>query len=209
MTSAKVHGAAPAHVIIFVEGDTDELFFKALVEHYRRQGGAPLLPCSVCNLKGVTRYTGKVLAKLKNEYLPEARRRNCRIQTVCCSYDTDVFEAANPLMVDWQSLEKSARRIGVETLVRIGVKSSIEDWILDDTEGICAFLKLKAVPRSLKGGSGFDKLSGLYAKARRTYQKGYATRDLIRALDMGKIAKKRSDVLTALEKALRTDLHEQ
>lgn len=59
------------------------------------------------------------------------------------------------------------------------------------------------------GGSGFDKLSGLYAKARRTYQKGYATRDLIRALDMGKIAKKRSDVLTALEKALRTDRHEQ
>lgn len=26
----------PRHIVIFVEGDTDELFFKALVEHYKK-----------------------------------------------------------------------------------------------------------------------------------------------------------------------------
>ena len=39
------------HIVIFVEGDTDELFFKALVEHYKKESKTPLLPCQVCNLK--------------------------------------------------------------------------------------------------------------------------------------------------------------
>ncbi|MCI7050872.1 MAG: hypothetical protein MR971_04860, partial [Bacteroidales bacterium] len=96
----------PRHIVIFVEGDTDELFFKALVEHYKKASQTPLLPCQVCNLKGVTRYSGKLLAKLKNDFLPEARKKNYRIQAVCCSYDTDVFELKHPSIVDWKQLEK-------------------------------------------------------------------------------------------------------
>ena len=71
-----------SHVILFVEGDTDELFFKALIEYYRQKSQKQLLPCSICNLKGVTRYTSKLLAKLKNEYLPEARNKTFKIQTI-------------------------------------------------------------------------------------------------------------------------------
>ncbi len=194
------------YVVIFVEGDTDELFFKTLVEHYRHISNVPLLPCSVCNLKGVTRYTSKLLAKLKNEYLPDANKKNFRIQTICCSYDTDVFEVKNPLIVDWKSLEKKVKRLGIDSLVQIGVKSSIEDWILDDMEGICTFLKLKVVPKSLKGNDGFSKLSDLYAKARRTYQKGYATRELISTLDMDKIIQKRRNALLRLEVALHVSV---
>ena len=191
-----------AHVVIFVEGDTDELFFKALLEHYRQHSKGTMLPCSVCNLKDVTRYTSKLLAKLKNEYLPDARKKDVYIQTICCSYDTDVLEAKNPLIVDWKSLEKSIKRLGIDSLVRIGVRSSIEDWILDDIDGICSFLKLRNAPKSLKGSNGFLKLSDLYAVARRTYQKGYATRELISALDMDKIIRKRKDALQELEAAL-------
>lgn len=198
----KVKQTKQAHVVIFVEGDTDELFFKALLEYYRSHSAAALLPCSVCNLKGVTRYTSKLLAKLKNEYLPDARKKDIYIQTICCTYDTDVFEAKNPLTIDWKSLEKSIKRLGIDSLVRIGVKSSIEDWILDDIDGICKFLKLKTIPKSLKGSNGFLKLSDLYIAARRTYQKGYATRELITTLDMGKIIRKRKDVLQELEAAL-------
>lgn len=198
----KANQTKQPHVVIFVEGDTDELFFKALLEHYRQHSNAPLLPCSVCNLKGVTRYTSKLLGKLKNEYLPDARKKDVRIQAICCSYDTDVFETRNPLTVDWKSLEKSVRRLGIEPLVRIGVKSSIEDWMLDDLDGICAFLKLGTAPKSLRGSNGFLKLSDLYAAARRTYQKGYATRELIAALDMDKIIQKRKDALQQLETVL-------
>ena len=153
----------PSHIIIFVEGDTDEVFFKALIEYYKQVSSSPILPCSICNLKGVTRYSSKLLAKLKNEYIPEARNKRYCIKTICCSYDTDVFEIKNPLMVDWSSLAKSVKRLGID---------------------------------------GFSKLSDLYAKARRTYQKGYATRELIGALDFGRIVKARKEALAPLEATL-------
>lgn len=192
----------PSHIIIFVEGDTDEVFFKALIEYYKQISTSPILPCSICNLKGVTRYSSKLLAKLKNEYIPEARNKRYNIKTVCCSYDTDVFEVKNPLMVDWTSLAKSVKRLGIEGFIQVGVQSSIEDWILDDMESICGFLKIKLIPISLKGNNGFSRLSDLYAKARRTYQKGYATRELIGALDFGKIVKTRREALRPLETTL-------
>lgn len=189
-------------VIIFVEGDTDEIFFKVLLDYYKSVSTHPLLPCEICNLKGVTRYSSKLLAKLKNDYLPDARKNNYKLQTVCCSYDTDVFEVRNPLLVDWNVISKNVRRMGIENFIRIGVKSSIEDWILDDMEGICHFLKMREVPKSLKGSNGNARLSDLYSKAKRDYQKGYNTQELICSLNMSVIRKKRSLVLKALEVAI-------
>ena len=189
-------------IVIFVEGDTDEVFFKALLEYYKSVSRTELVPCDVCNLKGVTRYTSKLLAKLKNDILPDAKSKNINIRTVCCSYDTDVFEVRNPLIVNWDSIRKSVKRMGVENFIRIGVCSSIEDWILDDMEGLCAYLKLKQIPNVLKGTDGKTKLSDLYSKARRTYSKGYVTYEMIKNLDLSKIRVKRQSVLNELEEAL-------
>lgn len=189
-------------VVIFVEGDTDEVFFKALLEYYKSVSQTELVSCEVCNLKGVTRYTSKLLAKLKNDILPDAKSKNICIRTVCCSYDTDVFEVRNPLMVNWDSIRKSIKRMGVDDFIRIGVCSSIEDWILDDMEGLCAYLKLKQMPKSLKGTDGNAKLCDLYSRARRTYSKGYATREMIKALDIATIRSKRLSVLHEFEQAL-------
>ena len=85
----KNSGCSSKQIIIFVEGDTDEVFFKALLDYYKSSSQAPLTPCEVINLKGVTRYTSKLLAKLRNEILPEAKRKNTSIQTICSTYDTD------------------------------------------------------------------------------------------------------------------------
>lgn len=189
-------------IVIFVEGDTDEVFFKAMLEYYKSISQTELVPCEVCNLKGVTRYTSKLLAKLKNEILPDAKSKNVNIQTVCCSYDTDVFEVRNPLMVNWDSIRKSITRMGIDNFIRIGVSSSIEDWILDDMEGVCSYLHLKQIPKSLKGTDGNAKLCDLYSKARRTYSKGYATCEMVKALDFAKIRTKHIAVLRELEEAL-------
>lgn len=199
---AKNKETKQSRVVVFVEGDTDEIFFKVLLDYYKSVSTHPLLPCEICNLKGVTRYSSKLLAKLKNDYLPDARKNNYKLQTVCCSYDTDVFEVRNPLLVDWNVISKSVRRMGIENFIRIGVKSSIEDWILDDMEGICHFLKMREVPKSLKGSNGNARLSDLYSKAKRDYQKGYNTQELICSLNMSVICKKRSLVLKALEVAI-------
>ena len=202
MAMAKKKLMNPSHVLIFVEGDTDEVFFKALIDYYASVSSSKLLPYDVCNLKGVTRYSSKLLAKLKNEYLPTAKTGSYKIKTVCCSYDTDVFEVKQPQIVKWDAIGKSVKRMGIDEFIRVGVKSSIEDWILDDMHGICNFLRLKQVPSSLKGINGYQKLLDLYNKARKTYKKGYETKELINALDMSAIRNKRQDVLAPLEEAL-------
>ena len=193
-------------VVLFVEGETDEVFFKALIDYYRTVSTTELHPCRIYNLRGVTRYSSKLLAKLKNEFLPEAKNKGYRIQTVCCSYDTDVFEVRNPLMVDWNALKKAVKRMGIEELIQLGIKSSIEDWLLCDQESICRFLKLKDLPKSLKGNTGNEKLNDLFGKAKKVYQKGYQTKDLVTALDMGVIRTKNMDVLEPLEKALNVTI---
>ncbi len=202
MATAKKKLMNPSHVLIFVEGDTDEVFFKTLIDYYTSASSSKLLPYDICNLKGVTRYSSKLLAKLKNEYLPTAKTGSYKIKTVCCSYDTDVFEVKQPQIVKWDAIGKSVKRMGIDEFIRVGVKSSIEDWILDDMHGICNFLRLKQVPSSLKGINGYQKLLDLYNKARKTYKKGYETKELINALDMSAIRNKRQDVLAQLEDAL-------
>lgn len=78
-------------VVLFVEGETDEVFFKVLIDYYKAVSATELHPCRIYNLRGVTRYSSKLLATLRNEFLPEAKKKRLRIQTVCCSYDTRMF----------------------------------------------------------------------------------------------------------------------
>lgn len=198
----KTNGYTSKQIIIFVEGDTDELFFKTLLEYYRSSSQTVLTPCEVINLKGVTRYTSKLMAKLRNEILPEAKRKNTSIQTICCTYDTDVFEVRNPLIVNWDSIRRQITRMGVANFIRIGVSSSIEDWILDDIEGVCAYLKLKQIPKSLKGSDGNARLCDLYSRAKRIYSKGYSAREMISSLNFSKIREKHLSSLQELEEAL-------
>ena len=196
----------PTQVVIFVEGDTDEVLFRALLEHYRTVSKTELRPCKICNLKGVTRYSSKLVAKLQNEYLPEARKKGYQIQTICCSYDTDVFEVRNPLIVNWDALRKTVKRMGIQDFLQLGIRSSIEDWLLCDMEGVCRYLGLTTIPKSLKGNDGNAKLNDLYSKARRIYQKGYQVKELVASLDISVIRKKNADALADLEKALNVSV---
>ncbi len=193
---------ASKQIIIFVEGDTDEVFFKTLLEYYKSSSQAVLTPCEVINLKGVTRYASKLLAKLRNEILPEAKRKNVSINTICCTYDTDVFEVRNPLIVNWDSIRRQITRLGMTSFIRIGVNSSIEDWMLDDIDGICTYLKLKQVPKSLKGTDGNARLCDLYSRAKRIYSKGCSAREMICSLNYSLIRDKHLSSLRELEEAL-------
>ena len=203
---AKQIETKPMQVVVFVEGDTDEVLFKALIEHYRSISKTEIRPYRICNLKGVTRYSSKLVAKLQNEYLPDARKKGYQIQTICCSYDTDVFDVRNPLIVNWDALRKTVRRMGIQEFLQLGIRSSIEDWLLCDMEGICRYLGLTTIPKSLKGNDGNAKLNDLYSKARRIYQKGYQVKELVASLDMRVIRKENADALADLEKALNVSV---
>lgn len=53
-------GQSKSHIVIFVEGDTDQIFFEGLLEYYRNHSSTPVHSCEVKNLKGVSRYTARL-----------------------------------------------------------------------------------------------------------------------------------------------------
>jgi len=188
-------------VILFVEGNTEVWFFGALLDYYRTHSLTQMVRVEVCNMKGVTRYSSRLRAKLKGDFIPKAKKENRKISCICCSYDTDVF-VLNPQLVDWASIQRMVRQLGIAQLVRLGVEQMIEDWILDDLAGVCRFLKMKTLPTSLPGRNGFEKLQNLCHKNGKDYIKGDAAKELIAALDMAVIRKKHLALLEPMEKEI-------
>ena len=190
------------HVVIFVEGDTDDAFFHALLEYYRKTSKSQLNSCEIVNMKGVSKYNAKFASKLKNDIIPKAADKGKYVKTVCCSYDTDVFEYAEHPVVDWNKIRKTVLKFGISDFIEIKVEHAIEDWLLDDVEGICKFLGIKEIPTSFPGNNGAEKLNRLFRKKNLLYAKGYDVKNLLPYLDFGKIRRKRKSALRELELSL-------
>jgi hypothetical protein len=193
------------HIVIFVEGDTDKIFFDALLNFYRSHSATPLHSCEVRNLKGVSRYTSKVTGKLQNEICPNANKKGLEVKAVCCSYDTDVFEFAERPVVDWGKVEREVKRLGIEEFCQIRVKSMIEDWLLDDMDGICRYLRLSPVQK-LVGTSGYVKIQQLFKCANKVYLKGISIKAFIDDIDLAIIQNHRKQMLMELERLLNVSI---
>ena len=194
------------HIVVFVEGDTDKVFFDHLLQYYRQHSTTPVYSSEVRNLHGVTRYSNKVVGKLQNEICPAAAKKGMVVKAVCCSYDTDVFEFSERPVVDWDKVQREVTRIGIKEFYRIEVSQMIEDWILDDLSGLCSYLKLKSVPSSLSGTNAYAKLQNLFKRANKLYLKGLSIESFIANLDMGVIRAKRKDALRDFETTLNVTL---
>ena len=189
---------AKSHIVIFVEGDTDKVFFEALLNYYRQHSQKPICSCEVQNLKGVSRYTSKVTGKLQNEICPKAKKKGLYVKAVCCSYDTDVFEFTERPVVNWNKVKREVKSIGIKNFCQIKVESMIEDWLLEDLQGLCEYLKLNST-LTISGNTGYDKIQQLFKKANRVYLKGVSIKAFIKYLDLEKIRNKRSKALAELE----------
>ena len=197
------------HVVVFVEGDTDEVFFNRLMSYYRQASTTPIHSYEIQNLRGVSRYaTSKILGKLDAEIIPRNDRKGKKVYGVCCSYDTDVFENEETPIVDWKRLRKSILSLGIEEFCTVEVKSAIEDWLLDDLEGLCAFLKLKETPGAIKGANGYAKLLSLFKRCGKVYAKGMSIGDFIDKISMEVIRNKRKDALAELERVLNVNIQD-
>lgn len=194
------------HVVIFVEGDTDKVFFESLIRYYQNASTTDVRSWEVCNMKGISRYLSKFLLKLRNELIPEAKRLNREIIAVCCSYDTDVFEQGVIPYLNWKTAANSVKKLGIKTFCEIRVNSAMEDWLLEDIAGLSRYLKLKQVPTSLKGKNGFEKMDSLFRKGNRRYVKGFQIDRFISELDLSLIRSKRKDALEKLEEVLNVTL---
>ena len=191
------------HVVIFVEGDTDVVLFSRLVAYYRKASITAVHSCEIQNLRGVSRYaSSKFVGKLQGEIIPKAVKKGEKVYAVCCSYDTDVFNDEESPIVDWKKIKRSILRLGIDQFCTVEVRNAIEDWLLDDLDGLCSYLNLKDVPKSIKGCDGYEKLLSLFKRSGKVYTKGLSIEDFIDAVSIEKIRNVRKEALADLEAAL-------
>lgn len=196
--------AGEAHIVIFVEGDTDKVFFEALIAYYR-QHSISINSCEIRNLRGVSRYTSKIIGKLENEICPNAKKKGLSVKAVCCSYDTDVFEFSEQPAVDWIKVKKQVKKLGIERFCEIRVKSMLEDWLLEDLEGLCSYLNIDS-PNVLQGKNGFEKIQKLFRKANKIYLKGASIQRFIKHINIRSIRDRRLNALSELEELLNVKI---
>lgn len=193
-------------MVIFVEGDTDKVFFDCLIQFYREHSTTEVVSCEVRNLRGVTRYTNKIVGKLQNDICPKALKKGMAVTAVCCSYDTDVFEYAERPVVDWNKVEREVKKLGIREFCHVRVEQMMEDWLLDDMAGICAYLKLKKVPESLSGETGYQKMQSLFKRANKIYLKGNSITPMLATIDVSVIRQQRQTSLARLEAILNVSI---
>lgn len=123
-------------ILIFVEGDTETTFYKALLSSLRPlcEGGQfDLKKIETRNLKGIGNYKKRILRVVAKEMLPSYP--DVEFEVFIC-YDTDVFEFSRKPLVDWEEVKKELKSKGIKKVTFIEAKTSIEDWFLNDLEGL-------------------------------------------------------------------------
>lgn len=173
--------------IIFVEGDTDEEFYKRLISIIKSRCNNDfrqfdISRIEIINLKGIGNAQSKAIR------LFDRIKKNDKIKAkyyVFFSYDTDAFKYGKKPAVNWASVKKDFK-IKCEKVYLIGAKEAIEDWFLFDIEGICSYLKLNEKYRN-RSYKGIKDLEKLFEAANKTYIKGHMTKKFIESLDVEKI----------------------
>ncbi len=185
-------------LVLFVEGETEKEFYEALLIFYRKK--YKICRCKVINVKGISRFESKVSARLKFEIIP--KHPESIIKVVCC-YDTDVFELAQKPPTNWSIVKKKVNELGIDFFDEVKAIRMIEDWFLNDIEGLCKYLNIE-VPSKLDGKTGLDKIKTLFKKGTKpkVYQKGNGTHKFIALLNIGEIRNAIKKELRPLEIAL-------
>lgn len=193
--------------VLFVEGDADELLFSRLRDYYREK--------CMCNMDGlVIRNTNgfpsesKMTTKLAQ--IQQAHNKSkVEFNTVFCEYDTDIFEKGLQKKPAWKKIEDNLRqKFDISHFSRIEAKTSIEDWMLDDLEGL---LQALGLPKNTKpkGSTGQEKMKSLFLKKSMVYDrlKGkLKIKPIIDKLDIGKIREARKKELKEFERLLGVKL---
>ncbi|MBQ2188695.1 MAG: hypothetical protein II401_09115 [Bacteroidales bacterium] len=194
--------------VIFVEGDADEMIFRRLIAYYMENGWKCDTHIEYVNANGFP-TEAKIASKLR-------QIENCskgvvvHFKTVCCEYDSDVFDLKYQRQPNWKIIKAHLKdKFELSGFCHIEARTSIEDWILDDTEGLLNALNLPQDTK-LKGTLGQDKVSDLFWKKNIIYNryKGKNNiRKFIEKLDIAKIRDARKKELKEFEKLLGVSIN--
>jgi hypothetical protein len=180
---------------IFVEGETDKEFYQELIKFYRDNSINDFPKIKIFNLKGIGRFERKVSSKIKLDILSSYSAKD--VCVICC-YDSDVFELDKKPPTNWNIVEKKLNELGVQSFHKIVAKTMIEDWFLNDLEGLMSYLKIKKTPK-LKGKDAYEKIKSLFKIGNKIYQKGNSSHKFIPFLNIKKIRNTYSKNLKNLE----------
>lgn len=173
-------------IAFFVEGATEIEFYKAVVKFAHDKMGTPF-KCSFqwINMDGIGNYKNMAIKRFRT-----LKKKNpySNIHAILC-IDTDAFEFAKKPPIDKEKVRQSLKKEGAKKVICIEAKSSIEDWFLDDFEGVCTYLRLP-IKTKRPSGNGQTVLNTLFRKANRVYIKGTKTEGFIDKLDISKIISK-------------------
>lgn len=189
--------------LIFVEGDADELIINRLLAYYRGTGWCQQGDIKVVNISGFPSES-----KMKSK-LTQIKQRYGKTQiifnAVFCEYDTDIFEKGIQERPNWKKVEDNLKRqYDIAHFGRIEAKTSIEDWMLNDLDGLLKALNLPKSTRP-KGRLGQDKMTDLFQRNNIVYnrQKGEKNiKPIIDKLDIGRIRDARKKELKEFERVL-------
>jgi len=173
-------------IVLFVEGDTEVVFYKKLLENIRSQCNERKFNLSkivIKNLKGIGNYKNRVYRIFTNDIMQ--KNPGISFKVFLC-HDTDGAEFTQKPPVKWEDVEGMLLYNGANEVIHIKAKKSIEDWFLKDIHGLVNYLKLPATTTST-GSNSVKKMENLFKKANKVYIKGGKTTGFIESLDIKKI----------------------
>ena len=129
-------------LVLFVEGDTEVEFYKRVISNARqkRVNGRFDIHVECKNVKGIGGFKNIAVRKFIKEIKPKYGK-GWEYSIVLCR-DTDVFELSPKPPIMWNEVEQVFHENGVQKIIHIEAKYSIEDCFLLDIDGIISFLHL-------------------------------------------------------------------
>lgn len=208
MTRSKQNiGKKKIVTVIFVEGDADELIINRLLGYYRESGWRCHDDLEVRNTNGFPNER-KMKSKLTQIQQTHNKTR-VQFNTVFCEYDTDIFEKGLQEKPNWKKVEENLKRqYDISHFSRIEARTSIEDWMLDDLDGLLTALGLPKDTK-LKGATGQEKVQNLFQKINMVYNRHKGKlkiKPIIDKLDISKIREARKRELKEFEKLLGVNI---
>lgn len=188
--------------VIFVEGDADELLINRLLDYYKSNGWPRPKGIRVVNTHGTPIWRNMRVGLVRIQQCMDVQ---VCFRAVCCEFDTDVYEKGIQTEPNWKEVEKKLKKeFGVLEFCCLRAETSIENWMLDDTEGVLNALGLPKNTK-VKGTTGQNKMENLFLLKDTPYfrNKGMdKIKPIIDRLDIGKIREARKKELKGFEKLL-------
>ena len=172
---------------IFVEGDTDKLFFGLLISFLFRNANKRQWDSSrlnVVSLDGICNADGIIKSTLSD--LPDREKYE---DTATLIYDTDAFEYQKKPPISLKRVERLARENGCD-FFSIPIEHNVEDMIVFSLSEIISYLKIPSDYKIPKNIDGLALLKTLHKEAGQFYIKGNRCEGLLKCLDYSSISKK-------------------